>query len=125
MLGASDPSHPEIVAKFKDKFQKIDEIRVFVNNLELYNERLRDMSKDWKRSNDDLKIREERDGRTEATLDSKYIQSFEEGMEYYDDCIKNRMIASTMMSQMSSRSHTIYTIKIVLKLKGEDLCKAN
>lgn len=90
-LGASEPNHPEVTALFQDRFSNLEDIKIFVNNVELYNERLRDMAKSWGRDKEDVRIKQLTDGRVELEINSKHIQSYQEGLEFFEDCIKNRM----------------------------------
>lgn len=122
--GNYNPDHEMIQDLFGDKFHNVEDMQIFAANVEIYNEQFRDLSIDPKLKQKDIKIVEGYDGPEVTGLTYKPVENYEEGMKFYQQCLNNRMVASTMMSVASSRSHAIYTLKLLIKFKDSKLCKS-
>jgi kinesin family protein 11 len=88
--------------------------------VEIYNEVLRDLLSDGK--NDKLlKIYEHNKNIKINSLEEFYIKDFNEGMKLFKLGLDRKKIASTKMNDVSSRSHTIFTIYLIKKkLNGSE-----
>ena len=100
------------------------EYDVKVTYLELYNEELRDLlSSD--RDKKDLTIVEGDSKKGQAATivrgnEEIHIHSASDGLELLRKGTKKRQVASTKCNDLSSRSHTIFTINVFAKRPGGD-----
>jgi centromeric protein E len=106
----------------KDIFSQIQsqQNRMFlvrVSFFEIYNEEVRDLLSD---SNQKLHIREDRNGGVFVQSVEERVTDFESLLSLLFDGEKSRSIAATGMNQRSSRSHTIFRIKIESSEKEYD-----
>jgi hypothetical protein len=105
-----------------DLFEQIDHrcdgnAQVELSYLEIYNEEIRDLMVGDDHGNDgcDLKIRETLNGEVYVSgLSSRPVKSPQEIGQYMEEASKRRVVASTKMNAVSSRSHAI----CVLRIKG-------
>ncbi|OIW23969.1 kinesin motor domain-containing protein [Coniochaeta ligniaria NRRL 30616] len=90
--------------------------------IELYNEELRDLL-----SADDgkLKIYDDNSRKGHATtvvqgMEERHITSATDGLKWLQQGSVRRQVAATKCNDLSSRSHTVFTININIKRTGED-----
>lgn len=102
---------------------------VKVSFIELYNEELRDLLSSEERSN--LKIFEGDSRRGTATvvqgMEERYITSARKGIQLLRIGGQKRQVASTKCNDLSSRSHTVFTVTVYQKRtldSGEEIFSA-
>lgn len=87
--------------------------RVELSYLEIYNEEIRDLLATTPNDNASLKIRETLHGEVYVSgLTSKEVISTEHIGQLMEEASKRRVVASTAMNAVSSRSHAICTLRI-------------
>ncbi|KAK2158584.1 hypothetical protein LSH36_167g07057 [Paralvinella palmiformis] len=85
--------------------------RTEVSYLEIYNEKVRDLLKQDNKSQHSLRIREHpKDGPYVQDLSKHLVMNFSDINELMQKGNENRTTASTLMNNVSSRSHAIFTI---------------
>lgn len=94
------------------------ETQVKVSFIELYNEELRDLLS--AEENSKLKILDGEGKRGHQTalvqgMEEKYITSFHQGIRHLMHGSHKRQVASTKCNDLSSRSHTVFTITVYMK----------
>ncbi|KAH6656971.1 P-loop containing nucleoside triphosphate hydrolase protein [Truncatella angustata] len=108
-------------------FKKLDsegiESSVKCSFIELYNEELRDLIS--KEENTKLKIFDDtsRKGHTSTVvqgIEETYIQTAAQGVRLLQGGSLKRQVAATKCNDLSSRSHTVFTITTCVKKTGED-----
>ncbi|KAH9892101.1 kinesin-domain-containing protein [Xylariomycetidae sp. FL2044] len=108
-------------------FNKLDmentESFVKCSFIELYNEELRDLISVEESAK--LKIFDDNSRRGHATtvvqgMEESYIKSAAEGIKLLQDGSLKRQVAATKCNDLSSRSHTVFTITASIKRTGED-----
>lgn len=104
---------------FHEYHRKDCEFTFDVSFLEIYKENIRDLLNYNK--NLEYTIRHLDDGTTQVSnLEVKSVKSPKEVFDYLNEAIKNRVTSSTKGNDLSSRSHSIFTIRIHGKTnKGE------
>ncbi|BFZ63070.1 Kinesin-related motor protein [Saitoella coloradoensis] len=100
------------------------EYSVKISYIELYNEELKDLLA----TDETAKIRiieEPKKGVVVQGIEEALINTAAEGMKVLQDGTLKRQIAATKMNDMSSRSHSVFTITVYVKEKteGEDMLK--
>ncbi|XP_062605932.1 protein claret segregational-like, partial [Saccostrea cucullata] len=111
----------------KQVFQAIEELKVCgwkyhlkASYMELYNERIRDLSKGVT-DNEDHPIRypDGDKGKAEvANLTEKDVFNEQEVLKFYEKCSKNRTSAKTERNERSSRSHAIFRLEMTGRVEG-------
>jgi kinesin family protein 20 len=101
---------------------------VFVSFMEIYNENVYDLSTPTSSSNNNnsdatreslsLKDRGENHPPLVQGLSEEVVSSVEEAHHFLERGQRNRKMAATQMNQSSSRSHSIFTIKLVRYPRG-------
>lgn len=106
---------------FNEYHRKDCEFTFDVSFLEIYKENIRDLLNYNK--NLDYTIRHLDDGSTIiSNLEIRPVKNPEEVFEYLNEAIKNRVTCSTKGNDVSSRSHSIFTIRVHGKTnKGEKI----
>lgn len=108
-------------------FNKLDmeETESFVkcSFIELYNEELKDLNA--ADDNVKLKIYDDMSRKNHATtvvqgMEETHIKNAEEGIKLLQKGSLKRQVASTKCNDLSSRSHTVFTITACIKRTGED-----
>jgi kinesin family member 11 len=108
-------------------FKKLDgeetESSVKCSFIELYNEELRDLI--TREENAKLKIFDDTSRKGHATtvvqgMEETYIMTAAQGVKLLQDGSLRRQVAATKCNDLSSRSHTVFTITTRVKKKGED-----
>ncbi len=95
--------------------------------LEIYNECIYDLlSGDITKVNSashQLQLKEDKEGRVFVKDQTeKSMTTLEEAMKVMEMGLKNRQVAQTMLNQDSSRSHSVFTIKIIRVPKDKVWC---
>ncbi|KAF1975393.1 kinesin-domain-containing protein [Bimuria novae-zelandiae CBS 107.79] len=110
-----------------DLFRKLEteetENSVKCSFIELYNEELRDLL-----SNDDtvkLKIFDDNSKKGHSTtlvqgMEECHLKSAAQGIKLLSDGTNKRQVAATKCNDLSSRSHTVFTITVYMKRVSED-----
>jgi len=102
-----------------------------VSYIEIFNEQVKDLLSD---SNENLRIREDRDkGFFVDNLAMKSIVSVDELLKLKEEGESRRHIGETQMNLKSSRSHTIFTLKVEMRdartlddsMDDDDIAKAD
>ena len=97
------------------------EYLVQASYLEIYNEKIRDLLAVGEDENTPLQLREHPDkGVYVASLTEIVVESVEAIQQVMNKGAKNRTIGATAMNQGSSRSHSIFTVRIESTSKRED-----
>ncbi|ANZ75352.1 BA75_03156T0 [Komagataella pastoris] len=115
---------PRLLFKLFDALnqRKIDFV-VKCSFVELYNEELKDLLGNINNSKSRLRIYEQRDGSKPLIkidgLEERHIQDAHQGMKLLQKGIRQRKTASTKLNEMSSRSHTIFTVTLWQKLSND------
>ncbi|KAI5917298.1 P-loop containing nucleoside triphosphate hydrolase protein [Camillea tinctor] len=108
-------------------FNKLDgdgsENTVKCSFIELYNEELRDLIA--REENTKLKIYDDTSRKGHATtivqgMEESHITSAVQGIKLLQSGSQKRQVASTKCNDLSSRSHTVFTITTYIKKTGED-----
>ncbi|KAF7537095.1 hypothetical protein G7054_g3955 [Neopestalotiopsis clavispora] len=91
--------------------------------IELYNEELRDLIA--REENTKLKIFDDTSRKGHATtivqgMEETHIMTAAQGVKLLQDGSLKRQVAATKCNDLSSRSHTVFTITTYVKKKGED-----
>ncbi|KAF9870245.1 kinesin related protein 2 [Colletotrichum karsti] len=92
--------------------------------IELYNEDLRDLIS-VEEDRQKLKIYDDTSRRGHATtvvqgMEERHIRTASEGIKVLQDGSLKRQVAATKCNDLSSRSHTVFTITAYVRKKGED-----
>lgn len=101
-----------------DLFRMISEncdgnAQVELTYLEIYNEEIRDLMNDNEKAKSDLRIRETLNGEVYVSgLKAKPVKSPEEIGQLMEAASKRRVVASTKMNAVSSRSHAICALRV-------------
>jgi hypothetical protein len=95
--------------QFKRKVQSID-VEIKVSILEIYLESFRDLLGESKK---EVTLRETDDSASIPDLKRATVESIEEVYRLYKYAEKNRVVASTSMNDVSSRSHCLFFLDIV------------
>ncbi|CAJ1958360.1 unnamed protein product [Cylindrotheca closterium] len=101
-----------------DLFRMIDErcdgnAQVELSYLEIYNEEIRDLMVDDETGGKDLRVRETLNGEVYVSgLQSLPVANPQEIGKCMEDASKRRVVASTKMNAVSSRSHAICALKV-------------
>ena len=101
-----------------DLFRMIDErcdgnAQVELSYLEIYNEEIRDLMLEEGEETEDLRIREKLNGEVYVSgLKSKPVRDPQEIGKCMEEAAKRRVVASTKMNAVSSRSHAICVLKV-------------
>ncbi|KAI1774549.1 kinesin-domain-containing protein [Hypoxylon cercidicola] len=114
---------PRVLHSLFNKLEMEDtESFVKCSFIELYNEELRDLisAEDAK-----LKIFDDTSRKNHATtvvqgMEESHIKSAAEGIKLLQDGSLKRQVAATKCNDLSSRSHTVFTITACVKRTGED-----
>jgi kinesin family protein 11 len=114
---------PRVLNALFNKLEEDDtESAVRCSFIELYNEELRDLL-----SADDgkLKIYDDNSRKGHATtvvqgMEERHITSATDGLKWLQQGSVRRQVAATKCNDLSSRSHTVFTININIKRTGED-----
>lgn len=107
----------------RDLFDAINEkcdgnAKVELSYLEIYNEEIRDL---MSTTDTPLKIRETLDGEVYVSgLQSKPVTSPADIGQYMEEASTRRVVASTAMNAVSSRSHAICTLRVSGVIEGVD-----
>ena len=97
--------------------EDIEEVTIKCSFLEIYKEHLQDLL--MPDNKEPLKIRENRDKTIYVQgIHEEYVGSFDDVFELLQIGFRNRVVASTLMNQQSSRSHCVLTLRIKQTLKG-------
>ncbi|PKS08291.1 hypothetical protein jhhlp_005235 [Lomentospora prolificans] len=96
---------------------------VKVSFIELYNEELRDLISVEESAK--LKIYDDTSKKGHSAtvvqgMEEKHINSASEGIKVLQDGSLKRQVAATKCNDLSSRSHTVFTITAYVRIKGED-----
>ncbi|KAJ3453429.1 hypothetical protein MRS44_017676 [Fusarium solani] len=90
--------------------------------IELYNEELRDLIS--VEENAKLKINDDTSRRGYTTvvqgMEEKHVRTAREGIKVLQDGSLKRQVAATKCNDLSSRSHTVFTITAYVRKKGEE-----
>lgn len=121
------PSDPGIIPRacshiFQQK-EEVEDVTVKCSFIEIYREKIRDL---LVKSSSDLRVRQDpHKGVYVENLSEKYVHTPEEILETIKDGTKQRVVSSTAMNSVSSRSHALLTLNIRQKLRdgGEVLSK--
>lgn len=105
-------------------FQKLDaesnDYTVKCSFIELYNEELRDLLQ----SDENAKVKIFEDSTKKGIviqgMEESFIKSAEEGVKLLQDGSLKRQVAATKCNDLSSRSHTIFSITVHVKEASED-----
>ncbi|KAM0329371.1 hypothetical protein ACHAQA_004677 [Verticillium albo-atrum] len=94
--------------------------------IELYNEELRDLIAVEEGAK--LKIFDDTSRKGHATtmvqgMEEKHIKTAGEGIKVLQDGSLKRQVAATKCNDLSSRSHTVFTVTAYVKKKGDDGCE--
>lgn len=89
--------------------------------IELYNEELRDLLA----ADDNTKVKIFEDSTKKGAIviqgmEESFIKSAEDGVRLLKDGSHKRQVAATKCNDLSSRSHTVFTITVHVKVMGED-----
>ncbi|RPB11385.1 kinesin-domain-containing protein [Morchella conica CCBAS932] len=89
--------------------------------IELYNEELRDLLA----ADDNAKVKIFEDSTRKGAIviqgmEESFIKSAEDGVRLLQDGSHKRQVAATKCNDLSSRSHTVFTITVHVKVMGED-----
>lgn len=104
------------------------EFTIRVSFLELYNEELQDLLAEGANSNAALRLCEDtkKGGVVCQNLEEISVLTHSDIFEILQRGIKRRQTAETLMNKNSSRSHSIFTLKIMIKemnIDGEDVVR--
>jgi len=98
-----------------DRQKEQKEIRVWISYLEIYNENLRDLLCHGLEDQQELKIRDSpKLGVYVSGMKEVPCESIEQVQKAIDYGQKKRIVAATQMNSCSSRSHTVFTLKVHL-----------
>lgn len=115
---------PRVLHSLFNKLDSADtESFVKCSFIELYNEELRDLIS--AEENAKLKIFDDTSRKGHATtivqgMEESHIQNAAEGIKLLQDGSLKRQVAATKCNDLSSRSHTVFTITACVKRTGED-----
>jgi kinesin family member 13 len=106
----------ERIFQYRDDIEKTDgnEVDIDVSYLEIYNESLRDL---LDATDKKLKIIPMKKEVVVKNLLRVPIESYEEVNELFQEGKKIRVVGSTSMNKQSSRSHAVFTLYVVTRLK--------
>lgn len=90
--------------------------------IELYNEELRDL---LATTDDNTKVRIFEDSTKKGAIviqgmEESFIKTAEEGVKLLQEGSHKRQVAATKCNDLSSRSHTVFTITVHVKVLGDD-----
>lgn len=117
-----------LVALFK-QLEKSPEFSVKVSFIELYNEELRDLLVQNESGERKVKIFEDPNKKSIVVqgMEEIFIKTATEGMKVLADGSYKRQVAATQCNDLSSRSHSVFTITVHMKeidpLSGEEYLK--
>lgn len=106
---------PRLVESLFEAIEEADEVYEFVvkvSYVEIYLERLRDLLKP---SNEKMKIRESKHGVYIQNVTEMYVREGQEVINLMQLGARNRTVNSTNMNAVSSRSHGVFLIKLIVK----------
>ncbi|KAA8894875.1 P-loop containing nucleoside triphosphate hydrolase protein [Sphaerosporella brunnea] len=112
---------PRVLYKLFERFGKVDGDRsVKCSFIELYNEELRDLLS--VEDTQKVKIFDAANGKGVVVqgMEETYIMSAAQGVKLLQTGSDKRQVAATKCNDLSSRSHTVFTITISAKLIAED-----
>ena len=97
--------------------EDIEEVTIKCSFLEIYKEKLQDLL--MPDNKDQLKIRENKDKTIYVQgIHEEYVGSFDDVYDLLQIGFRNRVVASTKMNAVSSRSHCVLILKVKQTLKG-------
>lgn len=113
---------PRVLHSLFKQLEETDSI-VKCSFIELYNEELRDLI--TKEENIKLKIYDDTSRKGHATtvvqgMEESHIKSAADGIKLLQEGSLKRQVAATKCNDLSSRSHTVFTITACIKRTGED-----
>lgn len=115
---------PRVLHNLFNKLE-MEETESFVkcSFIELYNEELRDLNS--QEENAKLKIYDDTSRKGHATtivqgMEESHIKSAADGIKLLQNGSLKRQVAATKCNDLSSRSHTVFTITVCIKKTGED-----
>lgn len=113
---------PRVLHSLFKQLEETDSI-VKCSFIELYNEELRDLI--TKEDNIKLKIYDDTSRKGHATtvvqgMEESHIKSAADGIKLLQEGSLKRQVAATKCNDLSSRSHTVFTITACIKRTGED-----
>lgn len=117
-----------LVSLFK-RLEKSPEFSVKVSFIELYNEELRDLLVPNETGERKVKIFEDPNKKSIVVqgMEEIFIKTATEGMKVLSDGSYKRQVAATQCNDLSSRSHSVFTITVHMKetdpLSGEEYLK--
>lgn len=117
-----------LVALFK-QLEKSPDFSVKISFIELYNEELRDLLVQNETGERKVRIFEEPSKKSIVVqgMEEIFIKSATEGMKVLSDGSYKRQVAATQCNDLSSRSHTVFTITVHMKeidpISGEEYLK--
>lgn len=121
------PKEPGIIPRacshVFEKREEVDDITVKCSFIEIYREKIRDL---LIKSSPDLRLRQDpHKGVYVDNLTEKYVHTPEEILETIKEGTRQRVVSSTAMNNVSSRSHALLTLNIkqILKDGSEVLSK--
>jgi len=106
---------PRLVESLFEAIEEADEVYEFVvkvSYVEIYLERLRDLLRP---SNGAMKIRESKHGVYIQGVTEMYVREGQEVINLMQLGSRNRTVNSTNMNAVSSRSHGVFLIKLIIK----------
>lgn len=106
---------PRLVESLFEAIEEADEVYEFVvkvSYVEIYLERLRDLLRP---SNGGMKIRESKHGVYIQGVTEMYVREGQEVINLMQLGARNRTVNSTNMNAVSSRSHGVFLIKLIIK----------
>ncbi|KAK8851380.1 P-loop containing nucleoside triphosphate hydrolase protein [Apiospora arundinis] len=113
---------PRVLHSLFKQLEETDSI-VKCSFIELYNEELRDLIS--QEENVKLKIFDDTSRKNNATtvvqgMEESHIKSAADGIKLLQEGSLKRQVAATKCNDLSSRSHTVFTITACIKRTGED-----
>jgi kinesin family protein 11 len=120
---------PRTLVDLFRSLEKNPEFTVKVSFIELYNEELRDLL--LTRESEDRKVRifddPEKKSIVVQGMEEVFIRNANEGMEILKKGSYNRQVAATKCNDLSSRSHSVFTVTVHMKevdpISGEEYLK--
>lgn len=108
---------------FKEELERVEDLFITLSVLEIYNEQITDLSINPTIKFERSRLREVPTKEIAVTnVNHKIIESFKDGVEFYQSCLTNLMIKQTHMSLLSSRSNIMMHFQVFIKLKTQTQC---
>ncbi|CCH45198.1 Kinesin-like protein [Wickerhamomyces ciferrii] len=120
---------PRTLTQLFNHLEKNPDFSVKISFIELYNEELRDLLNNETNSDRKVRIFEEPNKKSIMVqgMEEIYVKSAVEGMKVLADGSYKRQVAATQCNDLSSRSHTVFTITVHMKevdpVSGEEYLK--